>query len=48
MIKSMTGFSKIEKSNDKINVSVELKSLNGKNLELNFRMPKYLNEKEIE
>lgn len=48
MIKSMTGFSKIEKSNDKINVSVEIKSLNGKNLELNFRMPKYLNEKEIE
>lgn len=48
MIKSMTGFSKIEKSNNNINVSIELKSLNGKNLELNFRMPKYLNEKEIE
>lgn len=48
MIKSMTGFSKVEKSNEKYNVSVELKSLNGKNLELNFRMPKYLNEKEIE
>ena len=48
MIKSMTGFSKVEKSNNNLNFSIELKSLNGKNLELNFRMPKYLNEKEIE
>jgi len=48
MIKSMTGFSKVEKAIGNVNVSVELKSLNGKNLELNFRMPKYLNEKEIE
>ncbi len=48
MIKSMTGFSKVEKSVGNVNISVELKSLNGKNLELNFRMPKFLNEKEIE
>ena len=44
----MTGFSKVEKSNNNLNFSIELKSLNGKNLELNFRMPKYLNEKVIE
>lgn len=44
----MTGFSKVEKSVGNVNISVELKSLNGKNLELNFRMPKFLNEKEIE
>jgi uncharacterized protein (TIGR00255 family) len=48
MIKSMTGFSKVEETVGNVNIAVELKSLNGKNLELNFRMPKFLNEKEIE
>lgn len=48
MIKSMTGFSKAEANENGINAIVELKSLNGKNLEINCRMPRPLSHKEIE
>ncbi|SHI64274.1 TIGR00255 family protein [Mesonia phycicola] len=48
MIQSMTGFGKsiIELPNKKI--TIELKSLNSKNLDLNARMPSQYREKELE
>lgn len=48
MMKSMTGFSKSEASESGVHVSVELKSLNGKSLDINCRMPKTLSHKELE
>jgi uncharacterized protein (TIGR00255 family) len=48
MIKSMTGFSKSEATADGIKITTEIKSLNGKGLELNFRMPRQLQHKEME
>lgn len=48
MIKSMTGFSRAEFSEDGMYASVELKSLNGKYLELNCKMPRNLQHKENE
>lgn len=48
MIKSMTGFSKAEFSEEGMFASVEIKSLNGKYLELNCRMPRNLQHKENE
>lgn len=48
MIKSMTGYSKTEASEKGVLVSVELKSLNGRYLEVSTKLPKYLSHKEIE
>ena len=48
MIKSMTGFSKAEASNEGIKMIAEIKSLNGKGLELNFKIPKQIQHKEME
>lgn len=48
MIKSMTGFSKAEFSEEGMFASVEIKSLNGKYLELNCKMPRNLQHKENE
>ena len=48
MIKSMTGFSKAEASLSGVKVTTELKSLNGKGLELSFRMPRQIQHKEME
>lgn len=48
MMKSMTGFSKAEANDQGINAVVEIKSLNGKNLEINCRMPRSLSHKELE
>lgn len=48
MIKSMTGFSKKEIADNGFIVSVEIKSLNGRNLDLNVRLPKQLSEYELE
>ena len=44
MIQSMTGFGKAEKQFDKKNISVELRSLNSKSLDLNTRLPYHLKE----
>jgi len=44
----MTGFSKSEATADGIKITTEIKSLNGKGLELNFRMPRQLQHKEME
>lgn len=48
MIRSMTGFSKAEVSENGINVTIEIKSLNGKGLDISARIPRNLNYKEIE
>ncbi len=48
MIKSMTGFSKIEASQDGYNISIELKSVNNRFLEISTKLPKSLTHKEFE
>ena len=48
MIRSMTGYGLAENHNQNYEVKVELRSLNGKYLDINFRMPRYLFTKEIE
>lgn len=47
MIQSMTGFGKATKQLEEKKISIELKSLNSKNLDLNARMPNQYREKEI-
>ncbi len=47
MIQSMTGFGKAAKQLEDKKISIELKSLNSKNLDLNARMPNQYREKEI-
>ena len=46
MIRSMTGYGNAEKLSARYHIKVELKSLNGKFLELNLRSPKTLGDKE--
>lgn len=48
MIKSMTGFGKAEAEKDGLKVITEIKSLNGKGLEMSFRMPRQIQHREIE
>lgn len=48
MIRSMTGYGVSEKTTEHLRVKVEIKSLNGKFLELNLRCPKILSSKELE
>lgn len=47
MLKSMTGYGSAETATDKYIFKVELKSLNGKFMELNLRLPKLFSDKEI-
>lgn len=46
-LRSMTGFGSAEASNTRITVKAELKSLNGKFMDLNMRLPRNLQNKEI-
>lgn len=48
MIKSMTGFAKTETSENGLTVNIEIKSLNGRFLEINCKMPRNLNHRERE
>lgn len=48
MIRSMTGYGMAEKHTENYSVKVEIRSLNGKYLDLNLRMPRFLMPKEIE
>ncbi|MFT5480259.1 MAG: hypothetical protein ACI9NN_001226 [Bacteroidia bacterium] len=43
----MTGYGNAEKLTEKFNIKVEIKSLNGKFLELNLRVPRMLGEREM-
>lgn len=47
MIKSMTGFGQVSTVSGDINITVEVKSLNSKFLDLNLRLPKMYTEKEL-
>ena len=47
MIKSMTGFGKIIKSYKEFDISVEIKSVNSKYFDINFRLPKSISSLEI-
>jgi len=44
----MTGYGVAERHTEKYSVKVEIKALNGKYLDLNLRMPRFLMSKEIE
>ena len=48
MIKSMTGFSKNEANEKGVTAIVEIRSLNGRYLEMNIRMPRGVQHKEFE
>jgi uncharacterized protein (TIGR00255 family) len=48
MIKSMTGYGNVSLDDGRLQVQVELKSLNSKFFDLNIRLPKSLSEKELE
>ena len=48
MIQSMTGYGKSVLQLPTKNVTIEIKSLNSKNLDLNVRIPSYYKEKELE
>ena len=48
MIKSMTGFGLATSNNGEFNISVEVRSLNSKFLDLSLRMPRLISEKEVE
>jgi uncharacterized protein (TIGR00255 family) len=47
MMKSMTGYGIAEKMSETLIIKAEFKSLNGKNLDLSMRMPKFLQDKEL-
>jgi len=48
MIKSMTGFGQANLDNGQIQITVEVKSLNSKFLDLGLRLPKAFSDKELE
>jgi len=48
MIQSMTGYGKTELQLPTKKITIEIKSLNSKNLDLNVRTPSYFKEKELE
>ena len=48
MIKSMTGFGQSSTDDGKVQINVELKSLNSKFLDLNLRLPKSFSSRELE
>ncbi len=47
MIKSMTGFGKASNESENHELQIEMKSVNNRYLDLNFRMPPYLQQYEI-
>ena len=47
MIQSMTGYGKTVLQLPTKKITIELKSLNSKNLDLNIRIPAYYREKEL-
>lgn len=48
MIKSMTGFGQVTVNNGEANISVEVKTLNSKFMDLSLRVPRQFSEKELE
>ncbi len=48
MVKSMTGYGKAQISENGLNITCEIKALNGRNLELNAKLPRLVSPKEFE
>ncbi|MCU0439564.1 MAG: YicC family protein [Raineya sp.] len=48
MLQSMTGYGKAQKDSENCSAEIEVKALNSKFLDLNLRIPRELNEKELE
>lgn len=48
MLKSMTGYGRVEQQVDDITFLIEIKSLNGKQFDINLRLPSILKAKEFE
>jgi len=48
MIRSMTGFGQAKAESENYHIRIEIKSLNGKYLDLNMRMPRSLNSREVD
>ncbi|WP_439880401.1 YicC/YloC family endoribonuclease [Pontibacter sp. MBLB2868] len=48
MLQSMTGFGSARLDSDQYSISVEIRSLNSKGMDLSVRTPRYLNDKEYE
>lgn len=48
MLQSMTGFGSARLDADQYSISVEIRSLNSKSMDLNIRLPKFLAEREYE
>ncbi|WP_299820049.1 YicC/YloC family endoribonuclease [uncultured Pontibacter sp.] len=48
MLQSMTGFGSARLDSDQYTISVEIRSLNSKGMDLSVRTPRYLNEREYE
>ena len=48
MVKSMTGFGRAQVSLPKKKITVEIKSLNSKQMDLSTRIPSYYREKELD
>jgi len=47
LVRSMTGYGKSSDSSDNHDIQVEIKSVNHRFLDINFRMPSFLNELEL-
>lgn len=48
MLQSMTGFGSARLDNDQYSISVEIRSLNSKSMDLSVRLPRFLSEREYE
>ncbi|WKN33455.1 YicC family protein [Porifericola rhodea] len=48
MIKSMTGYGKASQESDSFDITVEVKTLNSKYLDINLKLPRLFGEREIE
>lgn len=48
MLKSMTGFGKAVFENEKRKISIEIKSVNSKSIDIQLKIPQYFKEKDIE
>lgn len=48
MLYSMTGYGKIEQKNEQIKITTEIKTLNSKGLDINFKLPYYLRDIDLE
>lgn len=48
MLQSMTGFGAAQRDAEQYSLSIEIRSLNSKGMDLSLRLPRFLNDKELE